>query len=428
MSAKHKTHREPRRPSTPGHPPLPPPSPNRSHGGPDNRRCAGTNRILWGVALAAAAGAFVWVAVALWPPKHPPAAPAPADTPPPGAGASNVAAAPASPPAAFAASAAPLVSGPRIQFATKVYDFGRATGDSLVDCLFTYTNTGNATLEISGVSSSCGCMKVGSWTREVQPGQSGILPVRYDSRLYTGRFAKSVTVTCNDPTQARTVLEVTGFVWRAIEITPPNAVLNLSAESPSNAAVIRLVSHLDEPLALSNLSVNSSAVAVALHTNQPGKEYQLHVHTLPPWPTNSQRTQITLNTSAPNVPVLNLNAFINYQPVVMTIPFQLRLPPLPLTNTFTGNVWVRNNGTNVLTVSDPAVNTPGVDIQLKDQDPGRQIMATLTFPAGFNTSSTEPLELRLKSSHPLFPILRVPILAPSRPASAPPVTPVAPRK
>src|SRR6185436_4097595 len=73
------------------------------------------------------------------------------------------------------------VSGPRIQFATMVYDFGKATGDDLVDCKFVFTNTGNAVLEVSAVNPGCGCMKAGEWTRKVEPGRTGIIPVRYDS-------------------------------------------------------------------------------------------------------------------------------------------------------------------------------------------------------------------------------------------------------
>src|SRR5262249_11570385 len=85
---------------------------------------------------------------------------------------------PAAAPTAIASPAPPRapapVTGPRAQFASTTYDFGKANGDDFVDCRFTYTNTGIATLELSEVSPGCGCMKVQDWTRKLEPGQSGV--------------------------------------------------------------------------------------------------------------------------------------------------------------------------------------------------------------------------------------------------------------
>jgi hypothetical protein len=88
----------------------------------------------------------------------------------------------------------------------------------------------------------------------------------------------------------------------------------------------------------------------------------------------------------------------------------VRLPALPLTNAFSGSVWVRNNGTNSLALSEPVVNANGVEVQIKEDQPGRLISLTLNFPAGFDALPGENLELKVKSNHPLFPIIRVPIV------------------
>lgn len=338
------------------------------------------------------------------------AAPAPATPNPATPSPAPPSPAPPAPERAAPRTPAPPADGPRIQFASTTYDFGRVNGDSLVDCLFTFTNTGNARLDVTEVNPSCGCMKIGNWTRQVEPGQSGTISVRYDSHHYTGRFAKSVFVVCSDPGQPRPILEITGNVWRPIEIKPPSVALNLSAEAPSNFTSVQIISHLDEPLVLSDLKVNHPGLGVDLQTNQPGKDYQVNVRTLPPFPTNSQQAQITLKSSATNMPVITVSGFVNFQPVVMAIPFQVRLPRLPLTNTYSGTVWVRNNGTNALSLSEPTVNAPGVEVQLKENEPGRLIIATLNFPAGFDLPAGTNLEFRAKSSHPLYPTIQVPIV------------------
>src|SRR5262249_19508607 len=140
-----------------------------------------------------------------------------------------------------------------------------------------YTNTGIATLELSEVAPGCGCMKVQDWTRQLEPGQSGVINVRYDSHHYTGPFAKSIFVTCNDPSNPKPMLEIKGYVFRPIEISPFSAAITLTAEHPSNATSVKIISHVDEPLILSPPISSNPALVPELRTNQPGKEYELFV-------------------------------------------------------------------------------------------------------------------------------------------------------
>ena len=361
-------------------------------------------KVIW---TAVVVGGAVALYAAFGPKRNPEPTPTTTATPPP--------AKPAAPAQAASKPPAP-VDGPRIKFATRDYDFGKAVGDDQVDCVFVFTNTGLATLEVKEVSPGCGCMKAGEWTRKVEPGQTGTIPIRFDSRGFTGGFAKSVFVTCNDPADTKPMLQIKGTVWRPLEITPPSAVLHLSSESPSNATAVRIISHMDEPVTVSHLSTTSKGLAVTLQTNQPGKEYQINVTTPSPWPTNAQQGQITFRTSVSNMPLVNLPLFINLQAVVVAIPAQLRLPPPPQTNSFSSAVTIRNNGTNVLALSEATVNAPGVTTTITEDQPNRQMTVSVAFPAGFEITPVEKVELRIKSNHPQFPVITVPISQTPRPS------------
>lgn len=305
----------------------------------------------------------------------------------------------------------PALAVPAIRFASNVYDFGKAVGDVLVNCVFTITNLGTATLEIANVVPSCSCMHTGDWTRRIEPGQTGTITVIYDTRLHIGPFDKWVTVDCNDPAQRKVTLTIKGTVWRAIEITPASASLLLCSEVTSNTATVKLISHEDAPLTLSDLQLVGVTANVELQTNVPGKEYQLVMRSPVPMPTNSQQGFIKLRTSSTNQPEVSIRAFVNVYPVLMAIPTQIKLPPLPLADAFFGKIWVRNNGTNVLALSDPVVNAPGVSVEIATNPaamPPTEI--TAKFPAGFDAPAGKNLELRIKSADPLFPLLTVPIL------------------
>lgn len=318
------------------------------------------------------------------------------------------------PAASGPASAAPVpvAEGPRIQFASLTYDFGRATGDALVPCVFTFTNTGTAPLQIHTVAPLCGCFRAGDWPRQLAPGQTGVIPIELNTRGYLGPFAKSIRVECNDPVRSNFFLQVKGYVWRPIEISPMQAVLTLTDETPSNAVTVRLISHLDAPLVVSNLQFSAPGLAVELLTNQPGKEYHLLVKTLPPWPTNALRGRISLSTSTDLMPTVEVPVFVSFLPVVSATPSVIRLSGLPLTNELVYPIWIRSNGTNSIVVSDPTINAAGVDMQLREDEPGRRWSLTLRFPAGFDLPAGQSVELSARVNHPKVPVIKVPVITP----------------
>ena len=66
---------------------------------------------------------------------------------------------PSAPPAAAAAST--NVIGPKLQFATPVYDFGRMKAGDPVKYTYIFTNTGDQLLVLNSVQPQCGCTTAG---------------------------------------------------------------------------------------------------------------------------------------------------------------------------------------------------------------------------------------------------------------------------
>lgn len=98
-----------------------------------------------------------------------------------------------------------------IDFKNEVHDFGTIAymGDGTYE--FEYTNTGNEPLVISNCKGSCGCT-VPEWSREaIQPGETGIIKVKYDTKRAGKAFNKSVTVSSNAKT-AQKVIRIKGSV------------------------------------------------------------------------------------------------------------------------------------------------------------------------------------------------------------------------
>jgi hypothetical protein len=211
-----------------------------------------------------------------------------------------------------------------------------------------------------------------------------------------------------------------------IEVIPQFANLSVTTESPSNATIVRIMNNEETPVTLSAPLSSNPAFAAELKTNQPGKEFEVIVRTVPPLPAGVVQGQITLTSSSTNLPVVSITAWANVQPAIMVTPAQIILPAAPLTTPRPYAISIRNNAVNALVLTDPAVNVPGLEVQLKETQPGRYFLATVTFPAGFEVAPGRTLELTVKSNHPQFPLITVPIQQLPRVTPTAAATPVIP--
>ena len=323
------------------------------------------------------------------------------------------------------------VLGPRIQFATPVYDFGKVKSGESAKYTYLYTNIGDQVLEISNVQ-ACGCIASTDWRKKIEPGQTGALAIQYNSAGYpSGPVAKTITVTSNDKRQPYVVLQLKGAIWKPIDVTPSHAILNLLPDSPAASATVRIINNLEELVTLFAPESNQRAFAAELKTNQPGKEYSLTVTTAEQLRPGNTSGQITMKTSSTNVPLVTVTAVAYVQPAVLVSPPQINLPPAPLANAQTNLITLQNNSTNRLLLSEPLINAKDVDVQIvelnKEQQPGRLFNLRVAFPAGFEAPAGVPVVLSLKSSHPQVPLIKVPVVQPRRLASqSQPSAPAAP--
>jgi hypothetical protein len=316
--------------------------------------------------------------------------------------------------------------GPRIVFDAAVYDFGELSAGEVAKHTYVFTNAGDGLLELNTVQVSCGCTTAGEWSRKVEPGKTGTIPIQFNSANFNGAVAKTVTVTCNDSNQPTLTLQLKGTVWRLIDVIPSFAVLNVRTETLSNAIeTVRIVNNMDLPVTLSDPECNNKAFSALLKTKLPGKEFELIISTISPLEANA-KADISIKTSATNFPVINVIAFANVIPVVVVTPSQISLPPAPLPSKLARSISIQNNGTNLLALSEPAMNTKGVEIQVKELQPGRRFDIVLTFPESFKIAEGEQLDFSVKSNHPQFqtikvPVLQEPALGSLAPAAAPTV-------
>jgi len=317
------------------------------------------------------------------------------------------------------ANAAPTNSpAPVVRVGKDVFDFGRVSSGERITNEFVFTNSGAAALIISNVTPACHCTSAGAWTREVQPGKTGIIPLVLDSTGFFGPITRTVSVTCNDPRHPIFSLTMRGTVWRPIEITPVNAIFSLASDVETvEPVVLHITNNFDQPVTLSEPECPNQAFSAELKTIQPGKEFALTVKLKTPINPTSVSAMITMKTSSPRVPVLNASAFAIVRPAINIVPAQINLLPGPLAIPTTNVVTIINSSTNhgTLALTELSGPTNGVSVQMKEIQPGRQYALTVGFPAGYQAPPGGPVEITVKSSHPQYKLIKIPIMQPAAP-------------
>jgi hypothetical protein len=110
-------------------------------------------------------------------------------------------------------SASPTSGQPKLELPNRRHDFGALDEGVSASHEFTLKNSGTAPLKIDQVRTTCGCTVAELETKELGPGASTKLAVKFNTKNRQGAQRKTITITSNDPESPHT-LEI------AAKVTP----------------------------------------------------------------------------------------------------------------------------------------------------------------------------------------------------------------
>jgi len=150
--------------------------------------------------------------------------------------------------------------GPIFSCPQRTHDFGIVERGRKVSHEFQFTNEGDADLVIESVRTSCGCTTASLDKKIYQPGESGSIPVIFDSAEFTGTFAKAVRLTTNEGLKLERELIIRGEIVEDIAVSP--AVLREDARRGSDHSWEVAVSTRLDRLEIEDLRANSPYFSV----------------------------------------------------------------------------------------------------------------------------------------------------------------------
>mgnify|MGYP001331357754 CR=1 FL=1 len=206
--------------------------------------------------------------------------------------------------------------GPQLQIEQPDFPFGEILQGDRVNHVFTFTNTGDQTLVVSKVKSSCGCTAALLSEREIQAGQQGEVRVSFNSTRFRGKVSKTVYLYTNDPANRMQQLHLRGMVKVEVDVVPAQLRLGPVKAGQTIDGIIRIINRSGEELEVRELKPTMNNVDLSLQggTVQPGETLEVTI-SMKTAPGESRRNGYVLGkTDNPRQPELRIPVFLTVQP------------------------------------------------------------------------------------------------------------------
>lgn len=116
---------------------------------------------------------------------------------------------------------------PKLVLQQNEFDFGDIKQGDVVTHTFVLSNSGGDLLKISNVQASCGCTAADPEKKELVPGESTNLTVKFNSAGRQGKQTKTVKIFSNDPQNPEMMLTIRCNVLKPSESSTENPVIYL---------------------------------------------------------------------------------------------------------------------------------------------------------------------------------------------------------
>jgi hypothetical protein len=130
------------------------------------------------------------------------------------------------------------------------YDWGTVDQGDKVTHSFKFKNTGDDTLIIFNVRSSCGCTAALASRDHLAPGEVGEITTTFDSAGRSKKQRKSVNVATNDPETPTFTFVLEGHIKVPFEIKPSYLTFQTVTKGTSSTSEVTLTNNLDSTIEL----------------------------------------------------------------------------------------------------------------------------------------------------------------------------------
>jgi hypothetical protein len=130
----------------------------------------------------------------------------------------------------------------------RTFDFGELLRGTIAEKKVLIKNTGNEVLQLENIEASCGCTGTAPSQRSIPPGQSAVISISFNSRNFTGKVHKTVTIHSNAANEPRVVIEFAAYVIDEILLEPAHFWFKDAEVGRTSRQVMSIRNNGKEPL------------------------------------------------------------------------------------------------------------------------------------------------------------------------------------
>jgi hypothetical protein len=171
-------------------------------------------------------------------------------------------------------------------------------------------NAGTSPLEIEKVEPSCGCTGTIVSSRVIRPGDVGEVLITFDSKNFTGKVHKSVSIVSNDPLSKNQKVEFTAFVIQEVSVSETRFVFKDAVVGERKTAKVTLTNNGKNQLDLKGYETNLTGLTLKHPGSvKPGESVELVAEFTPSEVKRTLSNNVILQTSNPNKPEILFYVF-----------------------------------------------------------------------------------------------------------------------
>lgn len=170
-----------------------------------------------------------------------------------------------------------------------------------------------------------------SFDKVIAPGQEGKITLSVKTNYFRGgKFAKSATISSNDPKQPSLSIRLKGEVKEYISVKPSSRVYLTGFDGDILSKRLKIINHQDSPLNITHIESDiDDKINYELKPIVEGKEYQLIVKTRAELK-GKNGGKITLTTNSEKKPKIEIRVSINLRDELIISPSTLHFGNIPI--------------------------------------------------------------------------------------------------
>ena len=230
------------------------------------------------------------------------------------------------------------------------------------------------------------------------------------------KLQKKVRLQSNDAGRPEMFLECEATVARALTCTPANFNFgSIKRDAASESKTLVIERGEAGPIAPKLRPVANDNISAELREIEPGEKYELEVTIRPPWPNNTLRGTITLDTGVERAAVETIPVYAQIPARLTCVPsrFNVSRAPQMEQNLRAKLVWSDKKPAQILAAS---VNDDALSVTIEEEGDGQWIV--LHVPSDYDASPGARAIVKLTTDDPEVPTMTIPVYA-NRATTAP---------